>query len=38
MFGNGQLANNPDEARALTKPFYSNPGITIALRVLKILF
>src|SRR5450631_1166683 len=29
LFGNGQLANNPDEARALTKPYYSNPENTL---------
>jgi len=29
LFGNGKLANNPDEARALTKPYYSNPGNTL---------
>jgi len=29
LFGNGQLADNPDEARALTKPYYSNPENTL---------
>jgi len=29
LFGNGQLANNPDEARALTKPYYLNPENTL---------
>jgi dienelactone hydrolase len=29
LFGNGQLANNPDEARTLTKPYYSNPKNTL---------
>src|SRR5579862_1229063 len=28
LFGEGQLANNPDEARADTKPYYSNPENT----------
>lgn len=29
LFGNGQLANNPDEARELTKPYYTNPENTL---------
>jgi dienelactone hydrolase len=29
LFGNGQLANNPAEAMALTKPYYSNPENTL---------
>ncbi len=28
LFGEGQLAKNPDEARADTKPYYSNPENT----------
>ena len=29
LFGNGKLANTPDEARELTKPYYSNPENTL---------
>ena len=29
LYGNGQLANNPDEARALSKPYYSIPENTL---------
>ena len=29
LFGDGQLAGNPDEARAFTKPYYSNPENTL---------
>jgi dienelactone hydrolase len=29
LFGNGKNAANPDEARALTKPYYSNPELTL---------
>ncbi len=27
MFGNGQLASNPDEAMQLAGPFYGDPGM-----------
>jgi dienelactone hydrolase len=29
LFGDGQLATNPEEARAFTKPFYTNPENTL---------
>jgi dienelactone hydrolase len=29
LFGNGKTASNPDEARAYTKPYYSNPENTL---------
>lgn len=29
LFGNGKTASTPDEARALTKPYYSNPELTL---------
>lgn len=29
LFGNGQMASNPDEARMLTNPYYSNPENTL---------
>jgi dienelactone hydrolase len=29
LFGEGQLANNPDEARAFTRPYYTHPENTL---------
>jgi len=29
LFGNGQTASNPDEAKAFTKPYYSDPRLAL---------